>query len=164
MKIFAIILFLFSASSNGFSTRETVLKVYQPILVEEGLEESVSTYLQYIGHPLPSLLMLTCASNHIETQDGVRNRNIANLCNLELDLVNNEFGLPIFIDTVKIKLKIPPDFGSNKDYPNLNPDNLILITIECVKKNARSFNSIKYLDVEIIGEAKYQKFSKLYEL
>jgi hypothetical protein len=162
MKVVAISIIIFIIISHCYSTRETVLKIIQPILIEEGLEESISTYVYFIGHPLASQVELTCAENYIQTESAVENRNIANVYKLKIEVIQNDYGLPIFGDTLRAKLILPEDFSHNKLQPSLSHDELISATIECALKNATIFESINYLELEIIGEPKYFKFSKVY--
>ena len=147
-----------------YATQETVMKIVQPILVEEGLDESISTYIFFIGHPLATQVMLTCAENYIKTDRGVENRNLANLYNLSIEVIPNEYGLPIFGDTLKAKLILPEDFSKIELHPSLSHDNIISATIECAIKNASIFDSIKHLEIEIVGELLYAKFARVYEL
>jgi hypothetical protein len=162
MRVITILIIIVVLISNCYSTRETVLKIVQPILIEEGLEESISTYVYFIGHPLASQVELTCSENYIQTECGVENRNIANIYKLKIEVIYNDYGLPIFGDTLRAKLILPEDFSQNKLHPSLSHDELISATIECAMKNATIYESVNYMELEIIGKPEYSKFSRVY--
>jgi len=162
MKLISILFIIFMLIAQCLATRETVLKVYQPILIEEGVEKSISTYVYYIGHPLALQVELTCVQNYIFTQSGVQDRNIAHIYNLKIEVEHNEYGLPTFGDTLRATLILPDDFSQAKLDPALPHEQLITATIACALKNATSFDSVNYMDLSINGESLYQKFSKVY--
>ena len=162
MKFKSVLFMMFMLIAQCLATRETVLKVYQPILIEEGVEESISTYVYYIGHPLALHVQLTCAENYIYTQNGVQDRNIAHIYNLKIEVEHNEYGLPTFGDTLRATLILPEDFSQTELKSSLMHEQLITATIACALKNATSFDAVNYLEVSITGESIYQKFSKVY--
>ena len=164
MKVISFLLILFSFIFTCYSSQETMLKVNQPILIAGYLKESMSTYVYVIGGPPLSLLVeLTCAENYIQTETKVVNRNLANIYNLKIEVMYNEYGWPSFGDTLKAKLILPEDFTQTKLHPDLIHDELISATIECAFKNATFSESINYMDLQIIGEAEYLKYAKVYE-
>ena len=162
MKWISLLFIILMLSTRCLATRETVLKVYQPILIEDGVEESISTYVYYIGHPLALHVKLTCAENYIYTQNGVQDRNIAHIYNLKIEVEHNEYGLPTFGDTLRATLILPENFSRIELKSALKHEQLITATIACALKNATSFSAVNYMQVSIIGEPVYHKFSKVY--
>jgi len=164
MKAFIFLVILFSFICICYSSHETMIKVSQPILIEGYIKESVSTYLYYIDVPPMALqVKLTCAENYIKTESMVVNRNLANIYNLKIDVIYNEYGLPFFGDTLKAKLILPENFSQSELKPDITHEGLISATINCALKNAISSKSINYLDLKVVGEKVYLKYAKVYE-
>ena len=162
-KILCAIITLILYHTNVYSTQETIFKVYQPILIENGLRESITTYVYFTGFPIGTHVELTVKENYIQTDSGVQNRNVASKYKIEIEVIQNEFGLPLFEDTVKIHLNVPDNFSKLKLEYSADHEEVILKIIECALKNATSYDSVKYLQVEILGDSSYAHLSKVYK-
>jgi hypothetical protein len=165
IKIFIQIIILFLLNVSLYATQEIVLKIVQPILTENGIQESISTYVYFINYRVSAKISLTCEENYIKTESTVGNRNIANICGLKIKFSRiTEWGYPVFGDTVKADLIIPNEKDISLNDYGVSFEDIINATIKCMIKNAAAFNFLNYLDLNVVGESKYLKFSKVYKL
>jgi hypothetical protein len=162
-KILCALITLILYHTNVLAAQETIFKVYQPILIENGLRESITTYVYFTGFPIGTHVELTVKENYIQTDSGVENRNIASRYNFEIEVIQNEFGLPLFEDTVKINLHVPDNFSKVELEYSADHEEVVLKIIECALKNATSYDSVNYLQVEIFGDSIYSHLSKVYK-
>jgi hypothetical protein len=146
---------------NIYATGETIIQVMQPNVTEEGIESSISTYIHCIGYPIGYSVGLTCLANNIQTENSTENRNIANIFNLKVKLIYNDYST--FGDTLKAALIIPDKITSPEKYNEYTVDEIISATIECMLYNAFAYDSIYYFDLRIVGDSKYLKLSKIYK-
>jgi hypothetical protein len=160
--IFYSIILIFLFLINSYATRETIIQVVQPNVIEESIEESTSTYIYYIGYPFGYSVGLTCAANQIQTQSKVENRNIANIFGLESKLNYDEHALNS--DTLGVDLIIPETVIPPDRYKHHTLDEVIKSTINCLILNASSYDRIKYLDLKIKGDLKFSGLSKIIKL
>ena len=157
-----ITLFIFTLFATCLSTQETILKVYQPILTENGIKISVTTYVKYLVFPAGTHIMLTCAENQILVEDQPKNKNCANIYDLKVELFQNNHGFEMFGDTLKAKLVIPDYFLEKARDQSIDANELVQTTIECLKMNAFSYSFVKYFYLEVVGSEKFKEYSNLY--
>jgi len=162
-KILCAIITLILYHTNVYSTQETIFKVYQPILIENGLRESITTYVYFTGFPIGTHVELTVKENYIQTDSGVQNRNVASKYKIEIEVIQNEFGLPLFEDTVKINLHVPENFSKVELEYSVDHEEVVLKIIECALKNVTTYDSVNCLQVEILGDSSYSHLSKVYK-
>ena len=153
-----LILFFITVTKN-FASHETIIQVVQPVVLEEGIDKIIYTYIYYANYISDLRVKLTCEENYIKTDKGVMNRNIANIFNLKI----NFSGLPVFGDTLKAELLLPKEESIPSKY-NITFEEVINATIECMIKNTASDRGLNYLDLKVIGDLKYINFSKVYKL
>lgn len=69
-----------------------------------------------------------------------------------------------FSDTVKIDLYVPDiDFNTlPKHYADITLGQAVKATITCLFNNATSSKTINYLDLKIIGNPVFEKYSTIY--
>ena len=161
-NIFYAIILSFLFSINSYATRETIIQVIQPNVIEEGIEASTSTYIYYIGYPFGYSVGLTCSANQIQTQAEAENRNIANIFGLKSKLSYNKHGLTS--DTLTVNLTIPETVNPPDKYKHHTLDEVIKSTIKCLILNTSSYDRIKYLDLNVIGDSKYSGLSEIFKL
>lgn len=155
MSIFFVLLIL----SFSYATRETIIQVIQPNIIEEGIEYSTSTYIYFIGFPIGYSVRLTCEANSIVTQSGTANRNIASIFGLDVELKYDTYDL--ISDTLETILIIPDTIQVPPKYKHISVEEVVNSTIKCLILNAASYDRLKYLDLKISGNSKYSKLSKI---
>jgi hypothetical protein len=66
-------------------------------------------------------------------------------------------------DTIKINLRVLEEFDIPKDLAyDVSPEQALKTTIISLYKNETSYDFINYLDLEIVGDSKFVKYSKVY--
>lgn len=161
-SILYLIIFNMLFSIQSYATTEIVIQVVQPNVVEEGIFESTSTYIYFIGYPIGFSVGLTCSANQVQTQTKAENRNIANIFGLKSKLNYDRHNLTR--DTLCVDLIIPETVNPPNRYKEHTLDTVVKATIKCLILNASSYNRIRYLDINIIGAKKYSELSKIVDL
>ena len=164
-KLIPVFLFIIIILSNVFATQETILTVSQPILAENGLTESICTYAVFLNYSIVSKMTLTCAENCVLSHGEHDNRNMSNLFGFQIKFSRSKHDMYInFGDTIKVDLVIPKKKIDSlpKKFDGVTMDQAIKATIICLFKNATSYDFINLLDLKIIGNSEYKKYSKIY--
>jgi hypothetical protein len=88
-----------------------------------------------LGHPGAAYLTLTFAKSNIEDENGIHNRNLANLYNLKLNILSQSY----INNTIDVELEIPHNIGEIEKKYGHSMKNVLNETINCLIENASNF-------------------------
>jgi hypothetical protein len=158
-KSFFLVFIFFICS---YATQETVIQVVQPIYTANGITESVSTYVLYMNWPGDAKVSLTCAENRVKTESEFENRNLANIFGLSAEIFYEPNSSLANLEVLKIKITISEKEQVIERYKQLQIDEVIQATVNCLIKNISSFQKIKSVEIMFDANSKFSKYSKVY--
>jgi len=161
MKILSMIFIL---SVYSYATQETLIEIAQPIYTENGIAESITTYVLYINWTGDAKVYLTFEENRIKDDIGFKNRNLANIFGLNAKIIYDpEFSLAN-LERLKIRITISDSVNVDERYKGIELEEVIEATIKCLKKNLSSISKIKSIELIFDPESAYAKFSKVHTI
>ena len=155
------------------SSERSCLPISQPITgTGAGIEIIQVPYIDFFNTWLSPAtpVVLTVAENHLHTNQGTENLNMANLLGLtvtplpgsaEPDKYGDRFP-GLYGDTLKVYLRVPLDAEMKheevmgRQYAKYSPELTVPATIACMKENARRmWPRVRYLEILVQGNEPY---------
>lgn len=160
ITIFTILLIFL----NAYATHEIILAVCQPIFSSNGISDSYTSYSKSLNYSISAKMMLTCERNCILEDERQTIWNLANIYGFRVEFSRTEPDMYINSgDTITLNLSVPEKFDISKAYlEEVSPEQTLKATIICLYKNAISYHFINNLDIQIVGNLNYLKYSNVY--
>jgi hypothetical protein len=150
------------------ASQEGTIESTQPIVTENFIRPCTVTYIwSGMVHIVGSSVAKTCSPDYIETDNGVQNRNAANLAGFTVTVASSDSSWhPLYGDTLRVTLDVS-SIGEQEQVKQIgsmfSANDLVEATVQCVQDNAgRGVPVAKHLDLRVVGSRRYAKLSRVY--